>query len=157
MYPFIILIDEHVPLNIGAGRIFFREGPIVEFPGVDQKYFVGMAKSGKITFSPLETKKTTFFAKIDGKMSNFKISVRPWPPLSKPMPLKLLMIQRLRKITKINLPMSMLWLLKTIYNYFYFYLWTRHEVHRAQARTICTTQIDNNRHRTFCMALVVGP
>jgi len=37
MYPFIILIDEHVPLNIDAGRIFFREGPIVEFPGVDQK------------------------------------------------------------------------------------------------------------------------
>jgi len=32
-----------------------------------------------------------------------------------------------------------------------FNLWTRHEVHRAQARTICTTQIDNNRHRTFCI------
>ena len=69
--------------------------------------FAGAAKSGKITFSPLETKKTTFFAKIDGKMSNFKILVRPWLPLPKPMPLKLLMIKRPRKITKIYLPISM--------------------------------------------------
>jgi len=23
---------------------------------------------------------------------------------------------------------------------------TRHEVHRAQAHTVCTTQLDNNRH-----------
>jgi len=103
MYPFIILIDEHVPLNIGAGRIFFREGPIVEFPGVDQKYFVGMAKSGKITFSPLETKKTTFFAKIDGKMSDFKILGALDPT---PMPLKLITKKRLRKITKIYLSIS---------------------------------------------------
>jgi len=34
--------------------------------------------------------------------------------------------------------------------FLYFNLWTRHEVHRAQAHTICTTHIDNNRHRTFC-------
>ena len=33
---------------------------------------------------------------------------------------------------------------------FFFYHWTRHEVRRAQAHTICTSQIDNNRHRTFC-------
>jgi len=80
----------------------------VDFLGVGQKYFAGEAKSGKITFSPLEAKKTTFFAQFDGKMSNFKISVRPWPPLPMPMPLKLLVMQRLRKITKINLPMSVL-------------------------------------------------
>jgi len=28
--------------------------------------------------------------------------------------------------------------------------WTRHEVHRAQAHTVSTIQIDNNRHRGFC-------
>jgi len=59
MYPFRILIDEHVPLNMGAGIIFFQEGPMVDFQGVGQQYFAGEAKSGKITFSPLETKKTT--------------------------------------------------------------------------------------------------
>jgi len=39
MYPFSISIDEHVPLNMSAGRIFPREGPIVDFPVVGQKYF----------------------------------------------------------------------------------------------------------------------
>jgi len=28
--------------------------------------------------------------------------------------------------------------------------WTRHKVHRAQAHTVSTTQIDSNRHRGFC-------
>jgi len=70
--------------------------------------FAGASKSSKFSFSPLATKKKkTFFAKIDGKMSNFKILVRPLPPLPKPMLLKLLMIKRLRKITKICLPISM--------------------------------------------------
>jgi len=39
-------------------------------------------------------------------------------------------------------------LLKIIFTDIYFNLWTRHEVHRAQACTNCTTQIDNSRHRT---------
>jgi len=64
MYPFSISIHEHVPLNKGAGRIFSKEGPIVDFPGVGQQYFCKGAKSGKITFSPLETKETTFFANM---------------------------------------------------------------------------------------------
>ena len=34
--------------------------------------------------------------------------------------------------------------------YIYFKVCTRYEVHTAQAHTVCTTQIDNNRHRTFC-------
>jgi len=34
MYPFSISVDEHVPLNMGAGRIFSRQGPKVDFPGV---------------------------------------------------------------------------------------------------------------------------
>jgi len=59
MYPFSISIDEHVPLNMGAGIIFFQEGPKMNFQGVGQQYSAGEAKSGKITFSPLETKKTT--------------------------------------------------------------------------------------------------
>ena len=62
-----------------------------------------MAKSGKITFSPLETKKTTFFAKIDGKMSDFKILGALDPT---PIPLKLIITKTLRKITKIYLPIS---------------------------------------------------
>jgi len=33
IYPFSISVDEHVPLNMGAGRIFSRQGPKVEFPG----------------------------------------------------------------------------------------------------------------------------
>jgi len=33
MYPFSISVDEHVPLNMGAGRIFFSQGPKVDFPG----------------------------------------------------------------------------------------------------------------------------
>jgi len=54
---------------MGAGRIFFREGPIVDFLVVGQNIFAGRARSGKITFSPLETKKTIFRKKFDGKIS----------------------------------------------------------------------------------------
>jgi len=31
VYPFRISIDERVHLNMGAGGIFFREGPMVDF------------------------------------------------------------------------------------------------------------------------------
>jgi len=37
-----------------------------------------------------------------------------------------------------------------VFIYFYFNVWARQEVHRAQSHTACTTQIDNNRHKTFC-------
>jgi len=76
----------------------------------------------KLHFHHSKLGKKLFFAIIDGKMSNFKILVRPWPPLPKPMPLKLLMIKRQRKITKIYLPISMQLFLKIIFNYFYFNL-----------------------------------
>jgi len=33
MYPFSISVDDHVPLKMGAGRIFSRQGPKVGFPG----------------------------------------------------------------------------------------------------------------------------
>ena len=150
--PFSMSIDERVPLNMGTGGIFSRKGSIVDFLGVGKIFLQGGPKEARLHFHHSKLRKQPFFAKIDRKMSNFKILVRPWPPLPKPMPLKLLMI-RLRKITKIYLLISMQWFLKTIFNYFYFNLWTRHEVHRAQARTICTTQIDNNRHRTFCIGV----
>jgi len=48
---------------MSAGGIISRKGPIVDFPGLGQNIFAGAAKSGKMTFSPLETKKTTFFCK----------------------------------------------------------------------------------------------
>ena len=38
MYPFSISIDEHVPLDMGAGSFLSRERPIVDFPCVGQKY-----------------------------------------------------------------------------------------------------------------------
>ena len=60
MYPFSISIDEHVPLKWVLEVFFSKEGAIVNFPGVGQQYFCKAAKSGKITFSPLETKETTF-------------------------------------------------------------------------------------------------
>jgi len=56
-------IDEHVPLNMSAGRIFSREGLLAHFPGVSQHIFAGGNKCGKILFSPLETNKTTFLSK----------------------------------------------------------------------------------------------
>jgi len=43
---------------------FSKEGATVDFLGVGQQYFCKGAKSGKITFSPLETKETTFFANM---------------------------------------------------------------------------------------------
>jgi len=33
MYPFSISVDEYAPLNMGAGRIFSRQVPKVDFPG----------------------------------------------------------------------------------------------------------------------------
>jgi len=47
MYPFSIWIDEHVPLNMGAGSIFSREGPIMDFPGLGHKYFAGRTEVAK--------------------------------------------------------------------------------------------------------------
>jgi len=46
----------------------------VDFPEVAKNIFAGWAKSGIISLSPHETKKTTFlFETFYGKMSNFKI------------------------------------------------------------------------------------
>jgi len=63
MHPFSISKDEHVPLNIGTGRIFFKEGPVVDFPVVGQKYFCRGAKSGKITFYHWKARKQPFLQK----------------------------------------------------------------------------------------------
>jgi len=54
MYPFSISIDEHVPLDMGAERNFFRNGPTVDFPGVGQKYFAGGSKVAKLHFTTLK-------------------------------------------------------------------------------------------------------
>jgi len=99
MYLFSISIDERVPLNMGAGGIFSREGPKI--------FLQGLPKVEKLHFHHSKLRKQPFFAKIDGKMSNFKILVRLWPPLPKPMPLKRLIIKKLMKITKIYSPISM--------------------------------------------------
>jgi len=70
MYPFSISIDKHVPLDMGAGRIFSRDGPTVDFPGVGQKYFARGPKVAKLHFH--HSKKTTFFAK--NLMKNCQLS-----------------------------------------------------------------------------------
>jgi len=70
-------------------------------PGVGQKYICREAKSGKILFPPLETKKTTFLAKHFMGKCQISISWGPCPPT--PMPLNLFITERLRKITNIYL------------------------------------------------------
>jgi len=52
-----------------VGMIFFWEEPLGDF----SKIFLGGAKKGGISFFPLETKKTTFFAET------FEVQVRPAP------------------------------------------------------------------------------
>jgi len=64
MYPFSISIDEHVPLNMSTSKIFFQGRVNSGFSRGRPKYFCREGKSGKIRFSPLETKKTTFFEKF---------------------------------------------------------------------------------------------
>ena len=71
MYPFSVWIDEHVPLNMGAGSIFSKEGPISDFPGLGQKYFARGNRSGKITFWSLETWKKIFCKKSRWKNVKF--------------------------------------------------------------------------------------
>jgi len=56
-------MDEHVLLKMGTSRIVSRQEPKVDFLGLGQKHFCKGAQSGKIAFSPLQTKNTTFFAK----------------------------------------------------------------------------------------------
>jgi len=69
-------MKSQTPLKVtimGVGRIFSK-GEIVLFPGVTKRFFQGGAKRGEISFYPLETKRTTFFAKkYNRKMSHFKI------------------------------------------------------------------------------------
>jgi len=54
---------------MGAGRIFSRDGPIVDFPRVGQKYFAGVPKVAKLHF---HHSKKTFFAKY--LMKNCQLS-----------------------------------------------------------------------------------
>jgi len=145
----------------GRRRDFFQKGANSGFSRGGPKIFLqGRPKVAKLHFHHSKLRKQSFLAKTDGKMSNFKILVRSWPPLPKPMPLKLLMIKRLRKITKIYLPVSMQWFLKIIFNYFYFNILIfepdmksidhKHAL-SAQHRLIIT----DTEH--FVSALVVGP
>jgi len=46
--------------GMGLGMTFSGEGPKVYFPEVAKQTFAGWAKSAKISFYPLEIKKTTF-------------------------------------------------------------------------------------------------
>jgi len=120
VYPFSVSIDERVPLNMDAGGILSRKGPIVDFLGVGLKCFCRVAKNGKIKFSPLDTKKTTFFCKNwweNVKFQNLGASLASTSEANAP---EISIMKRLRKITKIYLPIHMQWFLKIIFNYFNF-------------------------------------
>ena len=67
------------PTSTGVGRIFSRRQKWI-FPKV-ANFFPGGTKSGVISFFPLETTKTTFFAEcVKRKMSKFKIQGGARPP-----------------------------------------------------------------------------
>jgi len=125
----------------------------VNFPGVGQNIFAGGNKCGKIWFSPLETKKTPFRQKIwweNVKCQNAGAALVPPSDTHAPQTSydkktgednKNIFTNTHIMIFKNNIHWYLFW---------YFNMWTRHEVHRAQAHTICTTRIDNNSHRTIC-------
>jgi len=62
MYPFSISIDEHVPLNMGAGKNFFQVGANSGFSRVGHKYFCRGAKVVKLYFHHSKLRKQPFFA-----------------------------------------------------------------------------------------------
>ena len=68
-------------LHRGVGRIFCRGFQWWNFPGVAKKISWAGAKSCKISFCPLETKQTTFFAKILLRKCQISNSLTPLPPL----------------------------------------------------------------------------
>jgi len=66
---------------MGVGRIFSRGGQKWIFPDGAKNIFPWGSKSGKISFYPLETKKTTFFAKnLTGKYQNSNSKAGAWSP-----------------------------------------------------------------------------
>jgi len=69
---------------------------------VYRKYISRRAKIGKISFYPLENKKTTFFLKFNGKMLNFQFQ-ESFPPAPLPTP----MFQKSSKYS--NQPVLLAW------------------------------------------------
>ena len=106
MYLFSVWIDEHVPLNVGTGSIFSREGPIMDIQRLGQKYFAGGTEVAKSHFDHSKLENNFFAKNVDEKMSNFKILEGPCPLLQTPMLLKYLLTKKLRKISKIYLSIS---------------------------------------------------
>ena len=68
MYPFSIWIDEHVPLNMGAGSIFFQEGTNNGFSRVGPKIFCRGEQKWQNYILTTGNLENNFFAKkVDGK------------------------------------------------------------------------------------------
>ena len=89
-YLCIASIASHTHKNVtlglqGFGKIFFHgEGQWI-FQGVAKNIFSREAKSGEMTFCPLETKKTTFFCQaFIRKIWNFQIKGDLGPPFRHP-------------------------------------------------------------------------
>jgi len=69
---------------MGVGRIFFREGPMVDFPKVAKRIFAGRPKVVEVHFNHSKSRKQPFSQKFDGKMSNFKIQKGALAPIFPP-------------------------------------------------------------------------
>jgi len=70
----------------GYHKEFFQGvGQKVDFSGVVNNIFPGERQSDKNSFYALETKKTTFLLKFNGKMSIFKFQGRQAPHAPMPM------------------------------------------------------------------------
>jgi len=73
-------------VHMGVGRFFFHGVQTVDFSRGSQINFPGGAKSGEISFIPLQNKKTIFFA--NNLIEKYQISksrevnVLPCPPSS---------------------------------------------------------------------------
>jgi len=76
--------DIFVIVTMGVGRIFSRGDHQQIFRQVTIKIFQRGAKSDEISFFPLETKKTTFFAKNIIKKYETSKSIGPLPPFRRP-------------------------------------------------------------------------
>jgi len=106
MYPFSILMHEHVPPNMVAGLGFFsREGPVVDFPGVGQNNFCRAPKVAKLHFHHSKLRKQPFLQKYNEKMSNFKIREGVGPLFDAHVP-KTSYDKKAEGITKMYLPIS---------------------------------------------------
>ena len=151
MYLFGISIHEHVPLTWVLDLDFFQGRASSGFSRGGSKTFLQGPKVAKLHFHHSKLRKQPFLQKHDEKMSNFKILGGVGPLFDAHVP-KTSHDKKSEGITKMYLPIN-------IYSDF----WNKHSLtfilifySLNQTRSPCstTTQIGNNRHRTFSYGVV---